>query len=237
LIGARVSQRLESEDNWVSVDSPAELPDDAEPLSADLRPDWPFLVKGRATVYEPTTARPFGKLYKPHRTKRQRQGKMGTDWPMSPDLAVGPAILINRFGKGTVVTCAASPDFASASEYALVEDRILFRNLFWALGPKRRIEISAPANVQAVASDDPQARKIRVHFLAYNPTPRTTPQQNRPYVLPGMIEDAPIFRVTVVTDQPVQRVEALNPSTELCVQRNTVEATIEDIHEVLIIEY
>ena len=237
LIGARVRQRMESEDNWVSMGSPAGLLDDAGSLSADLRPDWPFLVKGPATIYEPTTARPFGKLHKPHRTQRQRQGKMGTEWPMSADLPVGPAVLINRHGKGVVVTCAASPDYASASEHALVEDRILFRNLYRSLRTKRRVAISAPSNVEAIVTDDPAARQLRVHLLAYNPTPRTTPQKNRPYILPGLIEDAPIFRVTAVADRPVQAAEALNSSTHLRKEGNTVQATIEDIHEVLVISY
>jgi hypothetical protein len=237
LIGARVRGRLQSEDNWVSVEATTTFPDDPRSLSADLRPHWPFLVKGPATVYEPTTASPFGKLYKPHRTQRQRQGKMGTEWPMSADRPVGPAALINRVGKGTVVTCAASPDYALASEHALVENRVLFRNLFQALGAKRRVTVNAPANVEAVVTDDPATRQIRIHLLAYNPTPRTTPQKNRPYILPGMIEDAPIFRASVTTDKPVQAAEALNPSTQLQMERSTVQAMIEDVHEVLLISY
>jgi hypothetical protein len=156
---------------------------------------------------------------------------------MSADLPVGPAVLVNPIGRGSVVTCAASPDYASASEHALVENRVLFRNLFRLLSAERRVEIDAPANVEAVVTDDPAARKLRVHLLAYNPTPRTTPQKNRPYILPGMIEDPPIFRVIAVTDKPVQAAESLNPNTNLQIERNEVQATIEDIHEVLLIRY
>ncbi len=194
-------------------------------------------MKGPATAYEPTTARPFGQLYKPHRTSRQLDGKMHTAWPMSADTAVGPAILINRFGKGTVVTCAASPDYASASEHALVEDRILFRNLFRVLQEQHRIRVVTASNVEAVVTDDPDSRQLRIHLLAYNPTPRTTPQNNRPFVLPGMIEDKPIFRVTVVTTEQVNKVETLNPTTSIRTSGNCIEATIEDIHEVLILDY
>ena len=237
VIGAQVTRRLESEDNWVSVDSSTGLTKDASSFAADLRPDWPFLVKGPATVYEPTTAKALGKLYKPHRTQRQLQGKMGTEWPMSADTPVGPAILINQVGKGMVVTCAASPDYASASEHALVEDRILFRNLVQSVLPNRRIQIDAPANVEAVVTDDPANRQIRIHLLAYNPTPRTTPQKNRPYILPGIIEDTPIFRVTVTTKTATKTAKSLNPSTTLRIEPNSIQATIEDIHEVLIISY
>ncbi len=192
---------------------------------------------GPATVYEPTTAQTFGKLYQPDRTKRQQQGKMGTEWPMSAGNEVGPAVLINKFGQGIVVTCAASPDYAAASEYSLVEDRILFRNLFRALHPPRRVRIAAPSNVESIVTDDRSSQTLRIHFLAYHPTPRTTPPKNRPYVLPGMIEDKPIFRVSVVTTEPFQKVEALHPQTSILTRQNRIEATIEDIHEVLIVHY
>ena len=134
---------------------------------------------------------------------------MGTEWPMSAGEDVGPAVLLNRVGLGLVATCAASPDYASASEHALVEDRQLFHNLFRMLHPQSRVTIEAPANVEAVVTDDPTARQLRIHFLAYNPTPRTTPQQNRPYILPGLIEDLPIFRAKVTTEAEILEVEAL----------------------------
>jgi hypothetical protein len=240
LIGARVVKRLESKDNWISVDASPKNDSAtatlAEHLAAELTPDWPFLVKGPATVYQPTTAKPFGKLYKPHRTQRQLEGKMGTEWPMSPDSPVGPAVLIHRFGKGAVATCAASPDYATASEHALVESRVLFRSLFRALHTERRVVVDAPANVEAVVTDDTEARTLRVHLLAYNPTPRTTPQKNRPFVLPGLIEDKPIYRVTI-SATPMRMATALNRRTEVQVVENRVEATIEDIHEVILIRY
>jgi len=241
LIGANVARRLETEDNWVSVEAPVEassqLPASAAKVSANLRADWKFLVQGPATVYKPTTAKAFGSLYRSDRTPPQQQGDKDTKWPMSAGEFVGPAVLLNRVGKGTVVTCAASPDNACASEHALVEDRLLFHNLFRMLHPDSRITIEAPSNVEAVVTDDPDSRQLRIHFLAYNPTPRTTPQKNRPYVLPGMIEDVPIFRVKVSTETSVLKVNALNPNTQIRTTGTVIEATIEDIHEVLVVTY
>ena len=156
---------------------------------------------------------------------------------MSAGEFVGPAVLLNRVGKGTVVTCAASPDNACASEHALVEDRILFHNLFRMLHPDSRITIEAPSNVEAVVTDDPDSRQLRIHFLAYNPTPRPTPHKNRPYVLPGLIEDVPIFRVKVSTATDGLKVNALNPNTQIRTTGSVLEATIEDIHEVLVVDY
>ncbi len=228
LIGAHVSRRLETEDNWVSVD---------QAWRGSLPPGWRFLVKGPATVYQPTTATELGMLYAPERTNRQLEGKMHTDWPMSAGERVGPAVLINRWGNGMVVTCAASPDYATAGEHSLVEDRILFRELFRILQPDSRVKITAPANVEAVVMDDPEARCLRVHLLAYNATPRTTPRNNRPYILPGLIEDLPIFRVRIAASSDVLGVNGLNANTQVRFVGRDIEATVEDIHEVLIIDY
>ncbi|MCA9188833.1 MAG: hypothetical protein KDA99_24580, partial [Planctomycetales bacterium] len=236
LIGASAVARLESEDNWISLGGVSSGDRHAQVVAGELRPEWPFLVKGPATIYQPTTATPLGKLHKPHRTLRQLEGTMGTEWPMSPDESVGPAVCINHFGEGMVVTCAGSPDYAVASEHALAEDRLLFRNLFRSLKTKRRVVVEGPANVEAVITDDANTRTLRVHLLAYNATPRTTPQKNRPYVLPGMIEEPPIYRVTISADM-LRSATATHPSTELIVAGNTVAATIEDIHEVILLKY
>ena len=79
--------------------------------------------------------------------------------------------------------------------------------------------------------------ELRVHFIAYNATPQTTPRKNRPFVLPGLIEDPPIFRVSVELAEEPKGIEAVNPSTVLHRNGRKVEATIEDIHEILIVSY
>ena len=44
----------------------------------------------------------WGELLRPHRTLRQRRGREGTEFPMSADSPVGPAVLINKVGQGRV---------------------------------------------------------------------------------------------------------------------------------------
>lgn len=238
LLGAQVVRRLASRDNWISLSNSERVgPSAGRRLFAEIPLDWPFLVSGPATVYEPTTALALGELLAPHRTVRQQEGRMGEEWPMSPDQAVGPALLIHEVGKGKVVTCAGSPDYATASEHAVVEARRLFRNACEHLLHPRRLEISAPSNVEAVVTDDPEERKLRVHFLAYNPTPRSTPAKNRPYVLPGLIEDEPIFRAQLQLAMPIRDAKALDSDTVLQWQGDSAVATIEEIHEVLTLEY
>ncbi len=70
----------------------------AHPLTDAVRADWPFLVRGPAVVYQPTTARSLGELLLPHRTSLHAQNLYNKDWPLSADAPVGPAILLNQIG-------------------------------------------------------------------------------------------------------------------------------------------
>ncbi|MDH7502967.1 MAG: hypothetical protein QHJ82_09715 [Verrucomicrobiota bacterium] len=243
LIGARTIGKLDSLDNWVRFESEDHLSGEkksratAKALSMDIRSDWPFLVKGPAVVYEPTSAAGVGELLKPHRTIRQLAGKEGTDWPMSADAKVGPAILINRVGHGQVITFACSPDYAAASEHHIVEARRMIRNAVRHLNPEPIVEISAPANVEAVVTDDSSSRTLRVHLLCYNAPPQTTPARERPYVLPGLIEDRPMFKAAIRAVRRIKHASALNRSTRLTRSGNTVEAVVEDIHDVVLLRY
>jgi hypothetical protein len=230
LQGATLVERLDSLDNHVRFPV-------AEVFRGDLPGDWPFLVKGPAAVFQPTTAQPIGELLKPHRTVRQRQGKEGTDWPMSADAPVGPAILLNQYGQGRVLTLACSPDFSTASEHALVETRQLLRNAVRRLHPQPAVEIEAPAGVETVVSDDPAARILRVHLLAYHSPPQTIPVRERPFVLPALIEDAPLYRAVIRVRRPIREVRAHNADTELKQDAGRIAVTVNDIHEVVAISY
>lgn len=245
LVGARAVGRLESQDNWVRVGSGgssdfAPLIDEIPHAGRSGKPDGagtPFLVKGPATIYEPTTARPFGELIRPHRTTRQAEGKEGTDWPMSPDAPVGPAILIHRVGAGTVLTFAGSPDFATAGEHHVVEARKLFRNAVRYLNPTPRVEIHAPANVEAVVTDDRASRTLRVHLLGYFAPPQTTPAKGRPFILPALLEDLPMYRVRIKPAVKVTGARALSDSAKLTRSGREIVAVVEDLHEIILIDY
>ena len=234
LIGAKTIGRLESEDNWVRF---ANEPESDSAIAKGLRRDWPFLVEGPATIYSATSAQPVGRLLKPYRTTRQCEGAESTYWPMSADEPVGPAILINQVGKGTVLTFAASPDFATASEYPIVEARRLLGNAVRFLHPAPRVHVDAPSNVETVVTDDPANRMLRVHCIAYNPTPQGIPMKEIPYVIPGLIEDAPIYRIALESNGPLKRAEALNKSTSLTHRGGRIEATVSDIFDVIVIHY
>jgi hypothetical protein len=236
LTGARFVHKLDSLDNWFRF--PPAL-DSALParFAPGGRLDWPFLVKGPAIVCEPTTATAVGQLMKPYRTVRQQQGREGTDWPMSPETNVGPALLINSVGRGAVLTFTGSPDFATASEHHIPEARALLRAAVEFLDPKPRLRIAAPATVEAVVADDPAASTLRVQLVAYNAPPQTTPASSRPFVLPALIEEAPIYRVTVELDRPIESAAAWNKTTVLNRHGQAITATVNDIHEILTLRY
>jgi hypothetical protein len=235
LVGARVKGRLESADNWMRF--PAPNPRVARSRLGLAPSNWPFLVKGPATIYEPTTATPVGELLKPYRTTRQLEGKEGTEWPMSAEAPVGPAILVNEVGQGIVLTFAGSPDFATASEHHIAEVRRLLHRAVRFLNPNPRVDIVAPPNVEAVVTEDPARRTLRVQLLGYHSPPQTTPAKERPFVLPGLIEDAPMYRVRLVLNTSPKRAQALNPGTVVKRRGPRIEATVNDVHEVIVIRY
>ena len=253
LIGARLVRKLDSTDNWVRFSTNAEAiksssvtatgqrtASEVQPfnaLTSGLRPNWPFLVRGPAAAFEPTTATPIGELMKPHRTKLHEQKRYNEDWPLSADTPVGPAILLNTVGKGKVLTIAASPDWATASDHHIVEARKLLANAVHLLNPSPRVRIAAPATVETIVTDDPENRTLRIHLLGYNAPPQTTPAKERPYVLPGLIEDAPMYRATLEFRDGLKSAKAFNRTTELKKRGNRVQLTIEDIHEVIQCRY
>jgi hypothetical protein len=234
LIGAKVKTRREDADSWMRF-GPKAAPEKV--ITAGLRPDWPFLVRGPATVYEPTTAIPVGDLLDSHRASLANPAGYNPDWPLSARQVVGPAVLLNPVGRGTVLTFAGSPDFATASKHHIVETRKLFANAVRFLHPNPRVRVQAPANVEAVVTDDPATRTLRIHLIAYNATPQTTPVKERPYILPGLIEDAPMFRATIELRDGLKSAKALNRTTHFKKRGHRVDLTVADLHEVIQCRY
>ena len=236
LIGAKLVRELESTDNWVRFPE-ADSSATGLKLAPSGRADWPFLVRGPAIVYQPTSAQAVGELLAPHRTSLHAENRYNKDWPLSGDAPVGPAVLLNTVGKGKVLTFAGSPDWATASDHHIAETRKLLAAAVRLLNPNPRLVIEAPTTVQAVVTDDPTARTLHVHLLGYNAPPQTTPAKDRPYVLPVPIEDAPLFRATLTLRDPLKNAKAFNQTTLLKASGNQVTLMVEDVHEVITLEY
>lgn len=247
LTGAKVLRELDSTDNWVRLSRAAGA--GVDPLlrgiphamgvgtPSGVMEGVPFLVRGPAVIHERVTATSVGDLLRPHRTPLHSENRYNKDWPMSADAPVGPAILLNHLGKGSVLTFAGSPDMATAGDHHITETRRLLANAVRLLSPAPRIVIDAPSTVQTVVTDDPETRTLRVHLLGYNSPPQTTPARERPYALPVPIEEAPMYRAAITTRESLKGAKAVNPSTQLKRRGNRLEAVVNDIHEVLLLRY
>ncbi len=231
LIGARLVRLLDTDDNHVSFPADA---GELDALAAGIPRGWPFLARGAGVVYEPTTAKAFGELHKPWRSMLQQQGKEGFFLPQSPEKPVGPAVLVNEYGKGRVVTITAAPDTAIAGEWGMAEDRMLLENAVRFLDPNPPVRVTAPKFTESVVTRGPEPDTLRVHFTACVFPPQNT-AQDRPKSVPGIIEDAPIFRARIEVADGVALAVPFNQSTAVRVDGNMVEAQIEDIHEVIVI--
>jgi hypothetical protein len=232
LIGAKALQIIPSIDNHVRFQNDNHLP---AVVHEQIPLDWPFLVKGPGVAYQPTTATAMGDLMKPARTVRQKQGLEGTDMPMSADQRVGPALMLNSIGKGKVLTIAASPGYAVASEHRMSEDRYVLRNAVRLLNEKPAITIHAPTIVETVITY--KDHRYRVHFLGCQTPPGWTPSKNRPYGLPTLIEEKPLYRATIELKEKIKQAQCLNNNTELTqTTDHTIELLINDIHETVIVD-
>jgi len=230
LIGAELVEILPSTDNHVRVAAS----DASIGLTEGIDMDGPFLVEGPAAAFRPTTATAFGTLMKPHRTVRQQKGLEGTGWPMSADAPVGPAVLVNTVGQGTVVYVPCSPDAATAGEHPVTEARRFVRNLVRFLDQDPLVQIEAPLNVQTVVTREKDI--LRVHLLGYLAPPGCTPAENRPYALPNLIEDAPQYRARITMNAPIREAHALCAATELTLNDSTIDTFVNDIHEIIVIQ-
>ena len=233
LIGGRWKRTLDSKDNHIRF----KKTESDSPFASGIPADWPFLVHGNAVVYEPITAKAWGDLLPPHRTVLQREGKEGTHFPMSADITnpLGPAILVNQVGSGKVVTLACSPGEAATSEFHIAEARQLLPNAMRYLQPDPMITVEAPAFVESVVTRE--GNTLRVHFIARIEPSAATPITGRPAVLPTMMEDTPLFRVHIHCRDRPERATAFQEHTRIQLDAHEVTALIEDVHEVLMLDF
>lgn len=232
LIGAKAKEVINGKDNYVRFEK---LPEGYETLTNEIPLDWPHLIYGPAVSYEPAGAEALGQLWRAERRWAQKDGREGTEFPSSPGEPAGPAALVNRIGKGVVLTLAAAPDAASASEYRSTEARTLLSNAVRWLNPNPPVRIGAPKSVETVVTNDPATRTRRIHFIACMAPPSTTTIK-RPFVIPELIEDKPLYRATVNFRDSVKDIKTANPTTQVVMGKD-FEFIIDDIHEVLTVRY
>jgi hypothetical protein len=232
LIGARRVGTLKDSDNYVYFPTG---PEPVDGLLAGIPRDWPHLVYAPAIIYEPVEAMPHGEMRAPVRTQRQQEGKEGTTFPSPPGDRVGPALLLNSVGKGRVLTFAVSPATAAGGEYRTVEARTLLSNAVKVLCANREVAVDAPAFVETYTTKDANG-VMRVHFTGYLVPPGST-DAKRPWAIPELMVDEPLYRARIRTDKPYRTARATLGTTALVeANPNQIDVTINMVHEVVVLE-
>lgn len=230
LIGAQVITVREELDHYFSFEGTSPMEED---FLKDIHPHWPHLSYGPAVVYAPDEAQAIGSLHAGVRTARQLEGKQDTIFPSPAGPAIGPAMLVHTVGLGTVVTLAVSPGFAAGSEYRALEPQYLLRNVIRS----RLLRGDLPFQVVAPEWVDVCVRRLadnryRILLTAYAALPASTTPK-RPWVLPEMMTEQPMYRADVFSRAQIRNPRASRKDTQLETYEWGVRATVENVFEVL----
>jgi len=205
---------------------------DAGFLTNGVPTDWPILVHGPLAVYEPTTATGHGELLTAYRSQDNQWA-----WHMSPEKVVGPALLVNRVGRGTVVTVPCAIDAAAVGDYRMPEHRNLIRNILRHLNPEPPVLVDAPANIEVVVTRDIARRRLLMHLLAWSGsmTFAGVAFPNGKRVLPPQMEEPLPYEATITVNVGYESARALGPTTTLHVHGSAITLDTRETHEVLVL--
>lgn len=117
----------------------------------------------------------------------------------------------------------------------LAEARKLLTGAVRRLLPNPVVSIEAPTFVETVVTREEET--LRVHLISRVSPPTATPPKNRPYALPSLAEDVPLYRARIRCRQPIADAAALEESTILARSgERDLSATIESIHETIVLK-
>ena len=231
LTGARFLETiLKPENNFLRL--PESLGGNERVLLRDVPADWPMLVNGPISRFEPIGATPIGELLVPYEAE-SHFGHL-----LSPEKVVAPAIFANRVGKGMVVTVACAPDHAAVGNYRLPEHRFLIRNLIRYLNPEPLISVEAPPNVEVVLQSDEANHRLLVHLMCFS-SPATFvagPFSKGKQVLPPPMETPMHYEARITLNRSFAGVSAANSASEVRTTGKQIHLTTSAIHEVLIVK-
>jgi len=232
LIGAKLARiQADHPDNYIRL--PGQLAEGQGKFLLDGIPaDWPILTWGPLAVHEPTGATPFGELLVAHRTPKNIW-----DWRMSPDKVVGPAVLVNRIGKGAVVTVPCALDAAYAGDYRVPEHRKLIRNVIRHLNPRPPIQVDAPLNVEIAVSRNDADRRLHVHLISFTgpPTSADVAFSKGSRVLPPLMEEELPYRASIRVAREFRNATVSEPNASIFAQGRTIILETSNCHTVVTI--
>jgi hypothetical protein len=235
LLGVKLRGGLQDPDGFVRF--PAALKSsEGSFMTREIPLDCDLLTFGESLIVEPTTAKPYGELRAGTRFADGKGGKKPYFRPISPDRAVGPAVLVNCWGKGEVLYAPLPLDAAYVDDYGMKEHRLLVRNLLERLYAQPPFRIQAPLNVETMMTHDAARRRYIIHFVGFTAPRASMMAHERPRVLPPLMEEPLLYRARVDAAIPFENARALSPRTTLRRCGSALELTTEEIHEALVLE-
>jgi len=208
-------------------------------FSTDIHPEYDVLLIGPGNLVESTGAT-LGEL-KISFFDRDAE-KCISHGVHPPFRRVGPAIVLNEYGKGKIAFVPFKLEASYASNSMVGEQRILIRNLVRELTPKPVIEVEAPLNLEAVVTRDEKGGRFLVHLIGFNATKqaltgRTSDLGNpegglRPDL---MMEEPLLYEAKIRVHQDFKEVKVWNRNTQLDIEDNVIQILCREIHETVII--
>lgn len=157
---------------------------------------------------------------------------------MSPEKAIGPAVLVNARGKGTAAWITCAVDAAFASEYRVPEHRNLLASTLRKLSPGATVIIDAPRNVETAVTRDDAGRRIIVHLLAFwaPPTFAAANFTEGRRVLPPQMEESARYEARIRVQRPFSRAAAAGAASRVTREGDRLRIETAEIHDAVIIE-
>jgi hypothetical protein len=236
LLGVKLAHTVKDPDVFFRL--PAELGNsDGSFLVRDIPLDCDVLTLGEALVVQPDGAKAYGELRTGTRFADGKGGEKPYVRPISPDESVGFAVFVNRVGKGQVIYLPFQLDAAYVQDFMMTEHRLLLRNLIEWLHGNPQFRVDAPLNVEMVITHDEQRSRYVIHFIGFNTGRSNMLADERPRVLPPLMEEPLLYRARVHVGVPFREARVLSPKTTLKRNAETLELTTDEIHESLVVSY
>jgi hypothetical protein len=234
LLGVRlVDTQIEYPDNYIRL--PRSLNGGAGSfLLPDIPPDWPMLTWGPIAIYAAAGAQAFGDLMTAVRSQDNSWSKH-----MSPGQVAGPAVFVNRSGRGKTILVPAMLDAAYIQRYRMPEHRNLIRNLIRYLNPDPEVVVDAPHSVETAIGRDPQKNRLLVHLVSFAapPTATSAPFDKGRQVLPPMMEEPVEYVARIRVKRGFAKVSAASPASRVETFRGSqITVSTNQIHEVITIQ-
>ena len=206
----------------------------AGPLSEGTRADWDIYVNGPNNLVTSAGATEHGELrlafHDRDLTTHIGHAPHNSSWKPA-----GPAVLINKYGRGMTAYVPFSAEAAYLSDFPLPEHRLFVRNLVRNLSPPIAVRVEAPLNVESVITLDRVRRRYIIHLIGFMAVRDGQSRMNRETLIAPM-EEGWKCTARVSLDSPIKRARAASSSARVQSKGSFVEMETSEVHDALIVE-